>query len=191
VDDTGAVWCWGGDTSGQIGPITATSLPERVVDVPADVAWRVFAGYDRSCVARLGTTPYCWGENSNGSLGVGDLVDHPTPVSVSTETDVIQFAHGPRHSCWRSESGAVQCAGAGNVGQLGDGTMVDSRSSFAPISLAREWRRIAAGRDFTCALTAVGAVYCWGLNSAGQLGNGSRENSPEAVLVAFPALGPS
>ena len=32
---------------------------------------------------------------------------------------------------------------------------------------------LTLGGDHTCAITSVGAVKCWGLNSDGQLGDGS------------------
>ena len=44
--------------------------------------------------------------------------------------------------------------------------------------------RIAAGWDHTCALTTDGAAYCWGNNTYGALGDGSRTNSAVPVAVA-------
>ncbi|MGH7700795.1 MAG: hypothetical protein ACREMJ_09820 [Gemmatimonadales bacterium] len=45
---------------------------------------------------------------------------------------------------------------------------------------------VTAGSAFTCALTAQGAGYCWGLNEQGQLGDGSprRGSSAQPVAVA-------
>jgi alpha-tubulin suppressor-like RCC1 family protein len=42
---------------------------------------------------------------------------------------------------------------------------------------------LAAGRDFTCAVLDAGTVYCWGNNTHGQLGNGTRVNSNIPVRV--------
>jgi alpha-tubulin suppressor-like RCC1 family protein len=43
---------------------------------------------------------------------------------------------------------------------------------------------VDGGDDHTCGVTTAGAAYCWGLNRAGQLGNGTsgtNRNSPVAV----------
>lgn len=43
--------------------------------------------------------------------------------------------------------------------------------------------RVFAGGLHTCALTADGALYCWGANSLGQLGDGSRTDRASPVPV--------
>ena len=53
-----------------------------------------------------------------------------------------------------------------------------------PDSVQGEWMAVAAGRDFTCALTRDGAAYCWGDNLGGRLGTIASEDrlpAPAAV----------
>ena len=48
---------------------------------------------------------------------------------------------------------------------------------------------LAAGQDYTCALSATGEVKCWGRNSSGQLGDGSTTHRSSPVNVIDPASG--
>ncbi|MEO6419509.1 MAG: hypothetical protein ABIP39_08900 [Polyangiaceae bacterium] len=48
---------------------------------------------------------------------------------------------------------------------------------------------VAAGRGTTCALASKGAVYCWGKNSLGQIGNSATGDSVSVpTLVTLPAI---
>ena len=68
-------------------------------------------------------------------------------------------------------SGGVQCAGFNNEGQLGDGTTNSSTQLESVSGLGGLWIvDVAAGYEFSCALTDADEVYCWGDNANGQLG---------------------
>ena len=65
------------------------------------------------------------------------------------------------------------CSSNGQNGNQG------ARGPTGPTSVAA----IAAGNAHTCALTKAGAIYCWGINEEGELGNNSTTQSNVPVQV--------
>lgn len=94
-----------------------------------------------------------------------------TPTFPAFDIPVVPLAAGVGHTCAITSDGGVKCWGKNDHGQLGDGTTTDRLTPVDVIGLSSTVRAIAAGGYFTCALTADGAVKCWGDNHFSQLGD--------------------
>lgn len=94
-----------------------------------------------------------------------------------------KLAAGAYHTCARGSDGVVKCWGKNDNGQLGDDTSTNSQLPVAVQNLPGDVVSLALGQGHSCALNATGAVYCWGWNGYGQLGNGTQTSSPTATPV--------
>jgi hypothetical protein len=81
--------------------------------------------------------------------------------------------------CAIVEGGAVSCA---TIGETGPGVSKDHIDTPKLVAGIRNATRIAVARDSACAL-AGSEVRCWGANNRGQLGDGTRIDRPEPVVV--------
>ncbi|MBN2495420.1 MAG: hypothetical protein JXR96_12570 [Deltaproteobacteria bacterium] len=115
------------------------------------------------------------------------LQEDPTPAvhawTVAAE-HIDYISAGFSHSCAVNRSRVVKCWGSNDYGQLGDGTDVDSNVPVDVSWLPPNMVAVSAGHWFSCALSSGGAVWCWGYNQSGQLGDDSQENRFEPVSVA-------
>ena len=174
---SGGVKCWGANHSGQVGDGTNINrnVPVNVAGLSGGVA-ATAAGSEHTCALTDGGAMRCWGANFSGQLGDGTNVNRTTPVRVSgLSDDVTAIAAGGEHTC-AVVAGGVKCWGTNASGQLGDGTIVDRNAPVDVSSLSAGVVAIAAGSEHTCALTTGGALWCWGANYSGQLGDGTNVN---------------
>jgi alpha-tubulin suppressor-like RCC1 family protein len=99
---------------------------------------------------------------------------------------------GRAHTCRLTTGGVASCWGLNSVGELGDGTAAFERLNPVAVTGGLTFAALTATSDHTCGLTTSGAAYCWGFNSAGQVGDGSTTSrvTPTAVSggLAFVAL---
>ena len=194
VTAAGAVACWGYNDSGQLGDGTDKSFHGRPVDVVGlnESITLVTASVDYSCAVTAGGGVKCWGSNFHGELGNGTTttsISTPPVNVVGLDAQVTTVAAGRSwHTCALTVAGGVKCWGYNNFGQLGDGSLggVTNGGRAFPdyvVGMDSGVSDVRVGSVYTCALTSEGAVQCWGLNSSGQLGDGTNENSAVPVSV--------
>ncbi len=197
---TGTAYCWGDNTSGQLGSVSNEICGDPWYDgtwdcntAPAAVAGGVsFVELTAGAVHTCGLSPegkaYCWGSNSWGALGLGPVNSGSMPpFAVVGGLTFATLTAGDKFTCGVTIGAAAYCWGYNASGQLGDGT-INHRTAPVAVLGGLSFRLLSAGRDHTCGITTAAKLYCWGANYGGQLGDGTLDQSgvPVAVVGNLP-----
>ena len=133
---------------------------------------------------------FAWGWNIAGQLCSGSTngSDFPVKVRPLDGTKVTAVAACAGHSLAVTSTGTVLAWGLGSEGQLGNG---GTGSSDVPVNVSlpagTKVTAVAVGALHSLALTSTGAVFAWGYNTDGELGDGGTANSHVPVKVKLPA----
>lgn len=197
----GTVFAWGDNDFGQIGDGTKTQRTSPVeIPLPgAATATMIAGGDDHSLALTSEGDLLAWGYNGGGQIGDGTTTTRTTPVGVhlpaDTEISAIEGASGFM-SYAITVGGELLAWGDNSYGQMGDGTTTRRTEPVAVhMPEGTTVTDIDAGDDHAIALTSDGAVYGWGYNRYGQVGDGTTTNrsEPEQVVqpeaFAFVAIG--
>ena len=107
-----------------------------------------------------------------------------TPAQVKgLESGAAELTAGYAFTCGRTSGGDVRCWGRNYYGQIGDGTETNRGTPTPVAGLQGNAAAVAAGWHHVCAVTANGAVRCWGDSADGRLGDGTvtRRLTPTAA----------
>ena len=188
IGTDGAAYCWGANADGQLGsgkPISnqTTDISEVPVKVVGGLTWNtVSAGQHHACGIATDGKTYCWGANEY-RFGNG-TESSSKPVAVSGNAAFAQLDVGRDFACGLTSNGAAHCWGANGLGELGNGDADPQDLSRTPLAVVggRTFTSISASDgEHVCAITSdAAAVYCWGRNDHGQLGNGAVSGSNTA-----------
>jgi alpha-tubulin suppressor-like RCC1 family protein len=197
LDSTGHAYCWGDGAELGEGSGTWSAVPVAV-DTSGVLAGktltRIAAGVVHACAVDSTGAAYCWGYNEYGQLGDGSTTGSYVPVAVERSgvlagKTLTQISAGDYDTCALDSTGAAYCWGANYDGQLGNGSTADS---IVPVAVdasgvlgGKALTQISTGSagDHTCAAGSTGAVYCWGDNQNGGLGDDSTTASDVPVLA--------
>jgi hypothetical protein len=169
-EDTGTLYAWGHNGSGQVGAGGLRDVDDPVV-VLTDVI-SMAAGDGFSLAVRDDNTVWAWGRNQHGQLGLGDTADRLSPVQIPGVAGAASVAAGGQHSLILLTGGSVLACGNNEFGQLGLGTTTSSSSPVAIPGLTGV-TGCAAGYFHSAALASGNDVRVWGRNFEGQCGGGA------------------
>ncbi len=185
---SGAVVCWGVNDHSQLGAGAGaqSASPVAVVGLSAGIRL-VAAGATHTCAVTIDGEVHCWGGNLHGELGLGST--SATPIATPSKViglpgPMVSVTAGRFHTCSVSPSGEAWCWGQNEFGALGDDTSLDRTMPVRPLGLPSSVSALSAGAGGTCAVLDTGDAYCWGNNSNGQLGDGSKIHRARPVPVA-------
>ena len=188
---TRSLLAWGLNTSGQLGNGSTTNshLPVKVKLPKGTKVSKVAAGFDHSLAVTLTGPLLAWGLNTSGQLGDGSTTNSGLPVKVKLPrgTKMTAVAAGYYHSLAVTLTGSVLAWGDNAHGQLGNGSATGSRVPVkVKLPAGTRVTAVAAGYGHSLVVTATGSLLAWGLNTSGQLGNGSTTDSHLPVKVKLP-----
>jgi alpha-tubulin suppressor-like RCC1 family protein len=181
----GAAWCWGTNSSGQLGDGTTNNQasPVQVGALGSAVA-EISAGADHTCARKTDGSVWCWGANGQGQLGNGTTANSFTPVRVGLALSALEISANNQLACARVSDGSVWCWGDNVDGQLGVGTTTSSPTPLRVTALGIGAAQISAGDDGACAVMTNTTLWCWGGNFHGNVGDGTTTARPTPVEVA-------
>jgi len=147
----------------------------------ADSQVRVVAGGDRTCVFAAEKRVQCWGAVDAG------LQFSTKSNLISPDETVTEVALSTKHGCLLLADRTVKCWGAGSEGQLGLGYSLSETSSLNAqvVTDIEDVRQLSTGGSNSCALLGNTSVYCWGLNSNGNVGDGTTGQSDARALYRY------
>jgi alpha-tubulin suppressor-like RCC1 family protein len=172
----GALSCWGANTKGEVpgsSSLSVTSPYAATAPTTTGAVWAAVSTGDRETCATPTLGPIvCWGLRSDTAT---------LPQRVGAVGGWSSVDAGIRHTCAINADNALYCWGTNLNGQLGDGSKISRILPSREATSGSDWESVSAGENSTCAIRADGSLYCFGLNSLGQLGTGTTTSSSRPV----------
>jgi alpha-tubulin suppressor-like RCC1 family protein len=119
-------------------------------------------------------TMWTWGSNYCGRLGTGTTTDRSSPgTTAGCGITWCQVSLGECHVSAVKTDGTLWTWGNNYCGRLGDDSSTDRSSPGTTAGGGSDWWQTSSGDVHTTATKITGTLWTWGLNTYGQLGNGT------------------
>jgi len=169
-------------SSSIIGESIASTEVEFIPSSTKDLA----LGYWHSCTIRADDSMWCWGESFYGQLGNGvggDVYGYGTPIQTATDNQWKKVSAGKMSTCAIDVNDSLYCWGEIQKIIANESLSV---APYVPFKINDDdWYAVSVGTNFVCGIKAGDqSLWCWGINSRGQLGydsDGINTDKPQPV----------
>jgi alpha-tubulin suppressor-like RCC1 family protein len=193
----GGLFAWGKNDQGQLGLSIATTIHRSSpVQIGAGTWSVISAGNSFGAAITTAGNLQTTGLNNNGQQGAGTTVGRSAFTSVGSSSWTAVNA-GATSLIGTTISNITFVWGTNTSGQLGLG---DTANRSSPVQLGSNlatgmyqtvypipvivttysntsWTQVSVGDSFTVGLDNAGRLFAWGLNTTGQLGDGTTINT--------------
>lgn len=192
-------YCWGVGDGGQLGKGTLTnaSAPTTPVATTSDTVngpflqiRQISGGSDGFCALTIDRRLYCWGRTIGVSTVTSPVATLEPIVTGSSNQQILPnfIAMGSQQVCLIDLTGTAFCTGTDLHGELGDASGGVSPAlgtyPFVANAPAQGFATLAAGQAHGCGMPRFNLSdptsqipLCWGLNTSGQVGDGTTSGS--------------
>ncbi|MGK3960039.1 MopE-related protein [Sorangium sp. So ce118] len=174
----GTVWAWGKNSEGQLATgdtVSPRPTPAQVAGLPAIKA--VAAGGSHSLALDVGGHVWAWGLNSSGQLGTRAKGSTPqtTPVQIQIpgSPTIRALAAGLAYSVALDDAGTIWTWGNNAYAQIGNNSSGGEVLTPYAVMVTGGAKAVSAGFYHVLAVSRSGAVWTWGRNNFGQIGDGA------------------
>lgn len=199
IDFDDKAYCWGdymymrGD--GYYSPNSLTPIELNISALGGKTVKSIQVGFSVTCLIASDDQAYCIGNGANGELGNGttQISYSFTPISQTGALNgkSIKSMATTETPCALASDNQMYCWGYGSWGMLGNGA---SSAVLVPTAVKtsgelsgryiKSFSTTSNNRWHYCVVADDDQIYCWGHNSAGQLGNGDSTRKYEPVHAA-------
>lgn len=185
IKNDGTLWSWGNNATGRLGLLlTATANRSSPVQIGTRSDWtQISSGFSHTIALRSNNTLWAWGGNTNTQLGISVSSARSSPVQVGARSDWTQVAAGGINSYGIRSDGTLWAWGANGDGQLGRNNTL-SQGSPVQVGTRSDWTQVKSGTgNSVLAIRSDNTLWGWGLNTSGQLGDGTTTTRSSPVQI--------
>ena len=195
LDTDGNAYGWGANDSGQLGIGTNDEpayIPVKVL-LPEGLRFtQISAGFNSSSAVGSDGNCYVWGSNRSGELGNGTTSGigafTPQEVRIPQNVHIIRVLASGAVVFALDEQGNIYGWGTNDYGVLGQGAT--PRQVLVPERVhtpdGMQVSQLSSSGGTAAAISSDGALYQWGRNLYGQLGDGATEDRYVPTPVVIP-----